>query len=93
VAFNSYSSIWVVFDLLENLGVTFNRSNSICLKALVDTTISFSLLSKVTHTLFSFAEILGVAKERKEFDDFIPAESRLRSAFRRIAFIIRILAR
>jgi hypothetical protein len=73
-------------QLIENLGVTFNRSNSICLKALADTLTVPTEEPKETPTLFNFADIDCVEKLRKDLEDGSePVESKLEAALRLIA--------
>jgi hypothetical protein len=73
-------------DLFKILERFLNNENKICLKALVGTTISFSLLPKLTPTLFKLADIFELVNERKDLDEFsVPAESRLQPSLRRLA--------
>jgi hypothetical protein len=52
----------------DTLGITVRWSTSIHLKALEENEIFLSLLPKLTPTLASLEEIIGVGKDKKDLD-------------------------
>jgi hypothetical protein len=60
MAYPSISSfIREVPDLLETIGVHFSLSNSLCFKALVETTITSKEVPSKSPTLLNLAEIVA----------------------------------